>query len=40
MEIELALNKNDLIVLAQYQVEHAPQLQQRAQRLRWSVDCF
>lgn len=35
MEIEIALNKSDLLVLAQYQVKYCPQVSQRAKKRRW-----
>jgi hypothetical protein len=35
MEIEIALNKNDLKTLVQYQVKHSRQMEQRSKRLRW-----
>jgi membrane protein implicated in regulation of membrane protease activity len=36
MEIELALTRNDHLVLAQYRTDHSPQMHQRARKLRWS----
>jgi len=36
MEIEIELNKNDLELLGQYQVENSSKLHNRANKLRWA----